>query len=117
MEFTIAFVELFFWSIYLVAPLLIFLMFIIILLGQIVCSIEKWGKFDGLYWSFITATTVGYGDIRPLKKVSKALSVAIALVGIMLTGIIIAVTINTASIALEKHGDDRVIEQMKEKFN
>jgi len=117
MEFTIAFVELFFWSIYLVAPLLIFLSFFIILLGQIVCSIEKWGKFDGLYWSFITATTVGYGDIRPLKKVSKALSVTIALVGIMLTGIIIAVTINTASIALEKHGDDRVIEQMKEKFN
>jgi len=117
MEFTIAFVELFFWSIYLVAPLLIFLSFFIILLGQIVCSIEKWGTFDGLYWSFITATTVGYGDIRPLKKVSKALSVTIALVGIMLTGIIIAVTINTASIALEKHGDDRVIEQMKEKFN
>jgi len=117
MEFTIAFVKLFFWSIYLVAPLLVFLSFFIILLGQIVCSIEKWGKFDGLYWSFITATTVGYGDIRPLKKVSKALSVAIALVGIMLTGIIIAVTINTASIALEKHGDDRVIEQMKEKFN
>jgi voltage-gated potassium channel len=117
MEFTIAFVKLFFWSIYLVAPLLVFLSFFIILLGQIVCSIEKWGKFDGLYWSFITATTVGYGDIRPLKKVSKALSVAIALVGIMLTGIIIAVTINTASIALEKHGDERIIEEMKEKFN
>ena len=117
MEFTIAFVELFFWSIYLVAPLLVFLSFFIILLGQIVCSIEKWGKFDGLYWSFITATTVGYGDIRPLKKVSKALSVAIALVGIMLTGIIIAVTINTASIALEKHGDEHIIEEMKAKFN
>jgi hypothetical protein len=43
--------------------------------------------------------------------------VAIALVGIMLTGIIIAVTINTASIALEKHGDERIIEEMKEKFN
>ncbi len=117
MEFTIAFVKLFFWAIYLVAPLLVFFCFFVILLGQIVCSIEKWGKFDGLYWSFITATTVGYGDIRPLKKVSKALAVAIALIGIMLTGIIIAVTINTASIALEKYGDDRVIEQMKEKFN
>ena len=117
MEFTIAFVELFFWSIYLVAPLLVFLSFFIILLGQIVCSIEKWGTFDGLYWSLITATTVGYGDIRPLRKVSKALSVAIALVGIMLTGIIIAVTLNTASIALEKYGDERIIEEMKEKFN
>ena len=117
MEFTITFVGLFFWVIYLVAPLLVFLSFFIIVLGQIVCSIEKWGKFDGLYWSFITATTVGYGDIRPLEKVSKVLSVAIALVGIMLTGIIIAVTIKTASIALEKHGDNRVIEQMKEKLD
>jgi len=35
----------------------------------------------------------------------------------MLTGIIIAVTLNTASAALEKHVDESVIEMMKEKFN
>ena len=116
MEFTVTFIKLTFWSLYLVAPLLGFLCFLIILLGQIVCSIEKWKKFDGLYWSFVTATTVGYGDIRPLKKVSKALSVVIALVGVIFTGIIIAVTLHTTSIALEKHGDLRVIEYMKEKF-
>ena len=117
MEFTISFIKLTFWSLYLVAPLLFFLSFLIILLGQIVCRIEKWTIFDGLYWSFITATTVGYGDIRPLKKASKVLSVVIALVGIMFTGIIIAVTLHTASIALEQHGDVRVLEYMKEKFN
>ena len=117
MEFTITFVGLFFWIIYLVAPLLVFLSFFIIVLGQIVCSIEKWGKFDGLYWSFITATTVGYGDIRPLKKVSKALSVIIALLGLMFTGIIIAVTLKTASISLENHIDEYVIEKIKEKLD
>lgn len=116
MEFTITFVQLFFWSIYLVAPLLALLGILIILLGQIVCSIEKWRRFDALYWSFITATTLGYGDIRPLKKLSKMLSIAIALVGLMFTGIIIAVTLNTATIALEKHGDKKVIEEMKETF-
>ena len=58
-----------------------------------------------------------YGDIRPLKKASKVLSLVIAFVGVMLTGIIIAVTIHTASIALEKHSDVRVLEYMKEKFN
>ena len=116
MEFTITFAKLFFWSIYLVAPLLFFLSLIIIVLGQVVCRIEKWKKFDALYWSFITATTVGYGDIRPLKKVSKALSVLIALVGVMFTGIIIAVTLNTASVALEKHADKQVIEKMKNEF-
>lgn len=116
MEFTITFVKLFFWSVYLVAPLLIFLGFLIIVLGQTVCRLEKWKKFDGLYWSFITATTVGYGDIRPLKQASKALSVFIALVGMMFTGIVIAITLNTTSVALEKHGDARIIENMKEEF-
>jgi voltage-gated potassium channel len=116
MEFTLTFIRLFFWSIYLIAPLLGFLSFVIIVLGQIVCYMEKWNKFDGLYWSFITATTVGYGDIRPLKKVSKVLSVLVALVGIMLTGIMIAVTLNTTTIAFEKHVDKSAIEEVKEKF-
>ncbi len=116
MEFTITFVELFFWTTYLVAPLLVFLSVSIIILGLIVSRIEKWDLFDGLYWSFITATTVGYGDIRPLKKVSKTLSVFIALVGMMFTGIIISITLNTTSVAVEKHADERVIEKLKEKF-
>ena len=117
MEFTFTFIRLFFWSIYLIAPLLVFLSFVIIVLGQIVCHIEKWNKFDGLYWSFITATTVGYGDIRPLKKVSKALSVLIAFVGLMLTGIMIAVSLNTANTAFERHVDESAIEEVKERFN
>ncbi len=113
MEFTLTFLKLFFWSIYLVAPLLIFFSIFIIALGQIVTRIEKWSKFDALYWSFITATTVGYGDIRPLKKTSKALSIMIALLGMMFTGIIIAVTINTTATAIDKHIDESVIEQIK----
>ena len=46
MEFTVTFIELTFWSLCLVAPLLGFLCFVIIVSGQIVCSIEKWEKFD-----------------------------------------------------------------------
>ncbi len=100
--------ELFFWSIYLVAPLLACLGFFDHYPREIVCSIEKWEKFDGLYWSFITATTVGYGDIRLITKTSKALSILIALIGM-----IVAVTLNTASVSLEKHTDKNVIEKIK----
>ena len=117
MEFTLTFIKLFFWAVYLVSPLLLFLCFVVVMLGQVVGHVEKWNYFDALYWSFITATTVGYGDIRPLRKISKILSVIIALVGLMFTGILIAVTLNTTSIAFEKHADQRVIEKLKEEFN
>jgi voltage-gated potassium channel len=93
-----------------------FLIAAIVVMGQIVCRIEKWSRFDALYWSFITATTVGYGDIRPLKKVSKALSVLIALIGMMFTGIVIAATLATSSMALEKNIDASIVEKMKQEL-
>lgn len=116
MELLTDFIGLTYWSLAIVAPLLLFLCFIIVCLGQIVCHIEKWEKFDGLYWSFITATTVGYGDIRPVKKVSKVLSLIIALSGLIFTGIIIAVALNSTSVVIEKHGNTEIIELMKKKF-
>ena len=101
MEFTLTFLKLFSWAIYFVAPLLMLLISIIVCFGQIVTHIEKWNKFDGLYWSFITATTVGYGDMRPHRKLSKILSILIALSGIIFTGIILAAAIETVSMSLK----------------
>ena len=42
--------------------LLLTLAAIVTALGQVVGKKEGWSRFDGLYWSFIAATTVGYGD-------------------------------------------------------
>ena len=116
MEFTLTFIKLFFWSIYLVAPLLGFMSLIIIALGQVAGRIEKWTPFNALYWSFVTATTLGYGDFAPKKRISKILSIFIAFIGLMFTGIIIAVTLNTASVSLDKHADRNVIEKLKSDF-
>ena len=84
-------------------PLLLSLAVAVTLLGQIVGRNEGWAAFDSLYWSFITATTVGYGDFRPQKKVSRILSIVIALLGFMLTGILVAVAVHSGSIALAAH--------------
>ena len=101
MEFTFEFIRLFLVAVYMVMPLLIFLSLLVVILGQVVGYIEGWNKFDSLYWSFITALTVGYGDIRPLKRRSKALSVMVGLIGIMFTGLVVAITVHTATIALK----------------
>ena len=117
MEFTITFLKVFTWAIYFMSPILVFFAFLIVVLGQIVTRIEKWKKFEGLYWSFITATTVGYGDIRPTKKLSKSLAIFIGLIGLMFTGLIIAITLTSATAAFEKHTDPTVIEKIKTDLN
>jgi voltage-gated potassium channel len=72
----------------------------ITLLGQAVGRHEGWSRFDSFYWSFITATTVGYGDVRPVKNRSKIISIVIAFLGLTLTGILIAVAVQAATLAL-----------------
>ncbi len=105
MEFTFKFIHIFVFGLELAAPLLLGLIFLIILLGQIVGARESWGRLNSVYWAFITATTVGYGDFPPVKPLSKVLSVFTALIGIIFTGIIVAVAVNAASISFQSSYD------------
>jgi voltage-gated potassium channel len=116
MDFTFTFIRLFFWAIYLAAPLLLFLILVIALLGQWVGRLEQWRRFDALYWAFITATTVGYGDIRPTRRSSRVLSVAIALTGILFTGILVALALQTATMAFGEHVDMGVMKEIRERI-
>ena len=116
MDFTITFIRVFFWGVYLTSPILVAMALLIIFLGLIVGRVESWTKFDSIYWSFITALTVGYGDIRPISKVSKALSIIVGGVGLMLGGILVAISLQATTIAFEIHTDPKVIETIKESF-
>ena len=102
MEFTLTFTKLLVLGLWLAAPLLLSFMLGIIVLGLIVGKKESWSKFDSIYWAFITATTVGYGDIRPLRKVSRVLSVLIAFIGLIFTGMMVALAINAATITFSQ---------------
>jgi voltage-gated potassium channel len=83
------------------SPILIFLTLLVIMMGQIVGKKEGWSRGDALYFSFVTATTVGYGDLRPTKTSSKALSVGISFVGLVYTGIVAAIGLHSAQHAFE----------------
>ena len=50
--------------------------------------IEKKSFFDALWWSIVTMTTVGYGDIVPQDTVSKVIAIILMLVGICTFGMV-----------------------------
>ena len=101
---TITFLEQFGIGLWLTFPLLLSLAVAITLLGLTVGKKEGWSRFDSFYWSFITATTVGYGDIRPVKRGSRILAILIAFLGLVLTGIVIAVAVRAGTLALGTSG-------------
>lgn len=103
MEFTLAFLEKLIFGIYLTLPPLLLFCSLIVFIGLMVGYKEGWNKFDSIYWAFITALTVGYGDIRPVKKSSKILAIFVAVMGIMLFGIIVAITVETFTQAFQEH--------------
>jgi len=102
MEFTFNFIRVFFIEIVYAGPILIFLILCISLMGYIIGRNEGWSISDAIYHAFINATTVGYGDFHPTKKPSKMLAVATALVGIVFTGIVVAIGLHASDQAFNK---------------
>jgi voltage-gated potassium channel len=94
--FTIEFLRIFGRLLFYLAPILLFLIGLITALGLAIGRRERWAKSDSLYYAFITATTVGYGDFRPSDPKAKGLVILIALVGLVMTGIIVALGVEAA---------------------
>ena len=113
MEFTLDFIRMFSIGLFYVAPLLATLALIIVIVGHVIGRLEGWSKLDALYYAFITATTVGYGDFCPTRKRSKILTIVIVFVGIVFTGIMVAIALHAATHAFEKtHDATNLIEQV-----
>ena len=100
MDFTFDFLKGLFSGLGYLSPVLVFLLLKIVLEGLWGGMKESWKPIDALYFAFITATTVGYGDMRPSKRGCKIVAISIALMGIVLTGIIVAVALHAIEDAL-----------------
>lgn len=100
---TITFLKELGFGVWVTAPVLLTLGLAITLLGQIAGRSEGWQSFDSFYWAFITATTVGYGDLRPTKVMSRLIAILIGLLGLTFTGIVIAIAVHAGSVALAAH--------------
>ncbi len=74
--------------------------------------------FDALYWSFITITTVGFGDIVPVTTAGRVVSFIIILIGITMLSFATSVIVSAFSEKLNELKEERLAEEIvtKEKF-
>src|SRR5689334_14388962 len=54
-------------------------------LGFLIAWIERWSLGDGVYFTFVTGLTIGYGDLVPHHPMSRFLAILVGLFGTMLT--------------------------------
>ena len=47
--------------------------------------------FDSFYFSVITFTTLGYGDILPLNNIAKAVVISEVLIGFVMLGLLVGI--------------------------
>jgi len=81
--------------------LLLFLGTVIVLAGALIARFDKISVADGIYFACITALTVGYGDLVPKTGPSKIIAVILAILGLIVFGIIVAVSVHALDTALK----------------
>ena len=102
MDFTFHFLRIFATDLLYASPLLICLLMLIALIGWRIGRLEGWPLFDAMYHAFINATTVGYGDLHPTTGRGKLLAVVLAFVGLIFTGMVVAIALHAADHAYSK---------------
>lgn len=64
---------------------------ILLLLAVVIAYAEQQSFGRALYFTAITGLTVGYGDIAPVTVLGRAASIVVAFIGVILSGIYVAI--------------------------
>ncbi len=98
--------------------LLFLLLFIVMTAGIALYVLEERinpeidSLFDAIYWSLITISTVGYGDISPVTNAGRTISMLTIIAGIAMISFATSVIVSAFSERLSEIKEGRIIEQV-----
>ena len=73
-----------------------------LVLGTFVSLLQGWPLGDAFYFTFVTALTIGYGDLVPKGFLARLLAMVIGFTGILLTGLVAAVAVRALQLATDE---------------
>ncbi len=88
------------------SPVIGFLLLVTVALGIAAAYIEGWTLGEGIYFAFVTALTIGYGDLTAKSMLGRVIAILIGFNGIVFTGVVVAVAVQALRmVLLETYGD------------
>jgi len=82
-------------------PIMSALLLMILALGLVIGLVEGWSVQESVYFAFVSGLTIGYGDLAPTSLLTRALSIAIGVCGVLLTALLAAVAVKALTAATD----------------
>jgi voltage-gated potassium channel len=74
---------------------------VIFVSGCLIALFDKVKLEESVYFAFITAFTVGLGDITPESRGARIVTILLAFLGLVIMGVLIAIAVHALDIALK----------------
>lgn len=85
-----------------IAGAVLWLQGVIVLGGAAIAIIDKKPVADTMYLAFITALTIGYGDMTPQSGLSKLIVIGIGFIGVIFTGLVVAASLRALELTIKE---------------
>ncbi len=82
-------------------PIMSALLVLILALGLVIGLVEGWSVQESVYFAFVSGLTIGYGDLAPTSLLTRGLSIAIGVCGVLLTALLAAVAVKALTAATD----------------